>query len=110
MRWSQQIQREVGTVAGGRTTTLLAEYQAAIAPRKVQLRRRVAQMKGEVLDLRGRSIQYNILQREVDTNRSLYDALLQRYKEIGVAGGIGTNQVSIVDRARSCRAAPTARI
>jgi capsular exopolysaccharide synthesis family protein len=28
----------------------------------------------------------------------LYDALLQRYKEIGVAGGIGTNLISIVDR------------
>jgi capsular exopolysaccharide synthesis family protein len=35
----------------------------------------------------------------VDTNRSLYDALLQRYKEIGVAGGIGSAPVSIVDRA-----------
>jgi succinoglycan biosynthesis transport protein ExoP len=35
----------------------------------------------------------------VDTNRSLYDALLQRYKEIGVAGGVGTAPVSIVDRA-----------
>jgi capsular exopolysaccharide synthesis family protein len=35
----------------------------------------------------------------VDTNRSLYDALLQRYKEIGVAGGIGMAPVSIVDRA-----------
>ena len=52
-----------------------------------------------MLDLRGRSIQYTILQREVDTNRSLYDALLQRYKEIGVAGGIGAAPVSIVDRA-----------
>ena len=52
-----------------------------------------------MLNLRGRSIQYNILQREVDTNRALYDALLQRYKEIGVAGGIGTSQASIVDRA-----------
>jgi len=52
-----------------------------------------------VLNLRGRSIQYNILQRDVDTNRSLYDALLQRYKEIGVAGGIGVAPVSIVDRA-----------
>src|SRR3712207_7845704 len=47
-----------------------------------------------------RSIQYNIIQREVDTNRSLYDALLQRYKEIGVAGGIGPNTVSVVDRAQ----------
>ena len=52
-----------------------------------------------MLDLRGRSIRYTILQREVDTNRALYDALLQRYKEIGVAGGIGTAPVSIVDRA-----------
>ena len=63
------------------------------------LQARVNQLKGAVLNLRGRSIQYNILQREVDTNRSLYDALLQRYKEIGVAGGIGMAPVSIVDRA-----------
>ncbi len=35
----------------------------------------------------------------MDTNRSLYDALLQRYKEIGVAGGVGVAPVSIVDRA-----------
>jgi capsular exopolysaccharide synthesis family protein len=30
----------------------------------------------------------------------LYDALLQRYKEVGVAGGVGTNIVSVVDRAQ----------
>jgi len=35
----------------------------------------------------------------VDTNRELYNGLLQRYKEIGVAGGVGTNNVSIVDPA-----------
>jgi succinoglycan biosynthesis transport protein ExoP len=37
----------------------------------------------------------------VDTNRSLYDALLQRYKQIGVAGGVGMAPVSIVDRAQA---------
>lgn len=95
---NNQIQREVGTVARGRSQALLADYKAAIA-QETELRSRVAQLKGEVLNLRGRSIEYNILQREVDTNRTLYDALLQRYKEIGVAGGIGSNQVSIVDRA-----------
>jgi capsular exopolysaccharide synthesis family protein len=35
----------------------------------------------------------------VDTNRALYDALLQRYKQIGVAGGVGIAPVSVVDRA-----------
>lgn len=93
-----QIRREAGTVAGGRNNSLLAEYQAAAAEESA-IQARVNQLKGSVLNLRGRSIQYNILQREVDTNRSLYDALLQRYKEIGVAGGIGTNLVSVVDRA-----------
>jgi polysaccharide biosynthesis transport protein len=53
-----------------------------------------------VLD-RSRSIQYNILQREADTNRALYDALLQRYKEVGVAGGIGQSEVSLVDEAKA---------
>jgi polysaccharide biosynthesis transport protein len=55
--------------------------------------------KSEVVDQRNKSIQYTILQREVDTNRQLYDGLLQRYKEIGVAGGVGTNNISIVDAA-----------
>ena len=55
--------------------------------------------KDTLVEQRNRSIQYNILQREVDTNRQLYDGLLQRYKEIGVAGGIGTNNVSFVDKA-----------
>src|SRR3546814_756658 len=40
-----------------------------------------------------------ILQREVDSNRQLYDGLLQRYKEIGVAG-VGTNNIAVVDSAK----------
>ena len=94
----RQISRERSQVASGRTTSLLADYRAALSAENA-LRGRVEQLKSAVLDLRGRSIQYNILQREVDTNRGLYDALLQRYKEIGVAGGIGSTPVSIVDRA-----------
>ena len=93
-----QISREAGSVASGRANSLLADYQASAAAER-SLQSRVNQLKGSVMNLRGRSIQYNILQRDVDTNRALYDALLQRYKEIGVAGGIGTNLVSIVDRA-----------
>ena len=97
------IAREGSQMASGRNNTLLQEYRAASSAERA-LQARVAGLKGSVLDLRGRSIQYNILQREVDTNRSLYDALLQRYKEIGVAGGIGSAPISIVDRADIPRA------
>ena len=95
---NRQIATEARTVGSGRSKSLLEDYRAAAAA-EGSLRGQVEQLRGSVLDLRGRSIQYTILQREVDTNRALYDALLQRYKEIGVAGGVGKNSVSIVDRA-----------
>jgi hypothetical protein len=59
----------------------------------------VDSLKAQLIGEEGRSIQYNILQRDVDTNRALYDALLQRFKEVGIAGGVGTNNVSVVDPA-----------
>jgi capsular exopolysaccharide synthesis family protein len=93
----RQMRIETAQVVGGRSNSLQADYQAAAAAERA-LRSRVAALSGSVLNLRGRSIQYNIYQREVDTNRALYDALLQRYKEIGVAGGVGTNLISVVDR------------
>lgn len=67
--------------------------------RETELGRNVDRLKNELLDQRRRTIQYNIYQREADTNRQLYDALLQRYKEIGVASGVGVNNISIVDQA-----------
>ena len=91
------IRNESTTVRSSRSNTLRAEYQAALAEER-SLGGEVRRLQGTVLDERGRSIQYNILQRDVDTNRALYDALLQRYKEIGVAAGIGASQASVVDR------------
>jgi capsular exopolysaccharide synthesis family protein len=80
--------------------SLEAEYRSAVA-REAALQTRVDELKGTVQDLRGRSVDYNILSREVDTLRGQYDALLQRFKEVSVASGIGSSQVSIVDRAQA---------
>ena len=68
------------------------------AQREGQLQSRIDRLKGDFIGEQRNSIQYNIYQREVDTNRQLYDGLLQRFKEIGVAG-VGTNNVSIIDAA-----------
>ncbi len=93
-----QLDRTIANEEGRVASSLRGEYRQALA-REQELAGRVESLKGNLIDLRRRSIQYNILQREVDTNRSLYDGLLQRYKEIGIAGGVGTNNISIVDRA-----------
>ena len=90
----RSIAREEARVSG----SLQADFREA-QQRERALQGKVNQLKGDYLDLRRRSIQYNIYQQEVDTNRALYDGLLQRFKEIGVAGGVGVNNVAIVDPA-----------
>jgi len=69
--------------------------------REARLQGAVSELENANLDLRRRGIQYNIYQREVDTNRQLYEALLQRFKEIGLASGIGPNNISVVDPAKA---------
>lgn len=90
----QAISREEARVSGASQ----AEFRQAVAQEQA-LQARVDALKGDFLDLRRRSIQYNIFQQEVDTNRALYDGLLQRFKEIGVAAGVGVNNIAIVDLA-----------
>ena len=60
----------------------------------------LAKQKQEILDIKDRSIQYNILKREWETNKELYRGLLERTKEVGVAAGMELNNISNVDRAR----------
>jgi len=90
----RSITREENRVSG----SLQADYRETVE-RERALQVKVDQLKESYLDLRRRSIQYNIYQQEVDTNRALYDGLLQRFKEIGVAGGVGINNITIVDSA-----------
>lgn len=93
-----QLDRSIANEEQRVSRSVQADYQSALENER-GLQSRVDQLKANYLDLRRRSIQYNIFQQEVDTNRALYDGLLQRFKEIGVAGGVGVNNVSIVDQA-----------
>ena len=91
---TRAISREEARVSA----SVKAEFQQAQA-REQALQRNVNALKGDFLDQQRRSIQYNIYQQEVETNRALYDGLLQRFKEIGVAAGVGVNNIAIVDTA-----------
>ena len=62
------------------------------------LRERIANLKREYLGEQQAGVRYAILDREVRTNRELYDALLQQYKNLGAAG-VGRNNMSMVDPA-----------
>jgi capsular exopolysaccharide synthesis family protein len=74
------------------------DYRAA-QNRKRLLDQAIAEQTREFNQIAESSIQYNILKRETDTNKQLYDGLLQRLKEAGVSAGLKASNVRVVDPA-----------
>lgn len=89
-----RIKAEVGVVL----VAVKAQFDAA-KRQEEQVRARVGETRKEVLVSQDRGVQLNLLKRELDTNRQLYDGLLQRLKEVGVTGEVTANPISVVDLA-----------
>lgn len=76
-----------------------SEYLAAMQREKL-LRAAFESQKQEANRLNEKAIDYTILKRDLDSNRQLYEGLLQRLKEAGVSASLRSNNVRIVDSAR----------
>jgi polysaccharide biosynthesis transport protein len=72
------------------------EYRAALE-REKYLSKLLNQQEQLVNVVSQKSIRYNILKRDVDTNRGLYDGVLQRMKEAQVAAGLKASNIRVVD-------------
>ena len=75
------------------------EYQAA-RRREVLLARAYSAQANTVSVQASAAIRYNILKHEVETSRQLYDALLQRVKQAGLAAAMRGSNILVVDRAK----------
>jgi succinoglycan biosynthesis transport protein ExoP len=73
-------------------------YQTA-ARQEQSLIRVISGLRGAALAERERGIEYNALDRDLQTNKAFYDGLLQRYKEVVAASGAPAVNVTIIDRA-----------
>jgi polysaccharide biosynthesis transport protein len=67
--------------------------------REEALRDKMEEQRATIFGLKDASVEYAILAREVDTNRQLYDSVLQRMKEMGVAAELRASNISIIDKA-----------
>jgi capsular exopolysaccharide synthesis family protein len=94
----KELDRQLGVEIKTIKNSLKSAFEASLNQEN-EMKQRVENLRQETLDLQKRSIQYNLLKREVDTTRTLYENLLQRYKEVDVAGGVGANNVFVVDAA-----------
>jgi succinoglycan biosynthesis transport protein ExoP len=93
-----EFDQQIAAQAQAIRNSIRDAYRLA-ARQEAALDTNVRQLTQESLAEQDRGIQFNILRREVDTNRAMYDGLLQRYKEVSAAAGITTNNISVIDEA-----------
>jgi capsular exopolysaccharide synthesis family protein len=76
------------------------EYLAAVQ-RENLLTTAFEQQKQEANRLNESAIEYSVLKRDAESNRQLYQDLLQRLKEAGVSAGLRSSNIRVVDVART---------
>ena len=89
-----QFAAEIGEVVEG----ILSAYQQALE-KENELQAEMGRQRAETMNLNDAAAQYAILQRDVDTNRQLYDAFLTRMKDIAVTSGAESSNVSVINSA-----------
>lgn len=94
----KDVLRNAGEILG-------TQYQAAVDAEK-KLNEALKQQEQVALDLNKIAIPYNVLQREVDSDRAMYDSINTRLRETNVSLGIETTPYRIVEEPMSAKAAP----
>ena len=74
------------------------EYMAALKKSQA-MKARVYEQKKLAMDLNERATQYKIMDREVETNKGIYQSLLERTKEIESMAGVSSSNINILDHA-----------
>jgi capsular exopolysaccharide synthesis family protein len=80
------------------TDSLRLKYQQAQS-KEEDLKAKLAEMEKQQVEFNDKNIQYTILKREVDSNRSQYDSLVSKLNEVGVSSELKTQTAAIVDLA-----------
>jgi succinoglycan biosynthesis transport protein ExoP len=94
-----QTQRSIDTEAQRVVKRMEASLVAAEA-RETMLKNAFEAQKSEANGLNEKAIDFSILKRDLDANRTLYEGLLQKLKEAGVAAGLRSSNIRVVDIAR----------
>lgn len=92
------IRRQMDAEVDKTVAAIKNEYEAAVSE-EITLARELETQKNAALDLNRKGIDYSVLQREAESNRQVYESLLQREKELRVVANSRANNVRLLDRA-----------
>jgi polysaccharide biosynthesis transport protein len=93
-----QLQQDIDQEEHRVASSVESLYDEARA-RENDLQTEMETSRNKALGLNDAAVEYAILQREVDTNRDLYNSVLQRMKDVGLASQARASNIVIVDEA-----------
>jgi polysaccharide biosynthesis transport protein len=96
---NKEVDRQIQVETRKAVDQLRGQYQTALQ-RETMLREALQKQKQEANRLNENAIDYTLLKRDVDSNRQLYEGLLEKLKQAGVTAGLRSNNFRIVDVAR----------
>jgi len=94
-----ELQRKIDEAQGSIANSVKSDYEAA-QKKEESLRESYEKQKVLASALNDKSIEYNILKREVESNETIYNTLLQRLKETEVSSAIKASNIQVVDYAQ----------
>ena len=91
---AENLTRQVELVVGG----INNEYERARSTEKM-LESALGAARGKVVNVNRKEFELGVYEREVDSNRQMYDMFMKRAKETNVAGDLQTTVARVVDTA-----------
>ena len=87
----------------GQLETRRAQTEAQLE----SLRKKRAEAEKRLLEITGKSVEYNNLSRNLEADKALYDSVLARLKEVDVTSGLTDQSITIQERAMGAGPVPS---
>ena len=94
----REMQARVAAMINSKVGELQSQFEEA-DEKYNRIKKEMDQQRQETLNLNDSAAQYSMLQRDVDTNRELYNAILTRIKDVEMSGDIVSKNVSVINSA-----------
>jgi succinoglycan biosynthesis transport protein ExoP len=94
----KDLEAQMAQERKGITVQLRSDYDEARQHQEL-ISQRLEQQKSETNSMSEKMVQYNILKREAEANKVLYEGLLTKLKEAGISAGLKSSNIRVVDPA-----------
>jgi succinoglycan biosynthesis transport protein ExoP len=99
LQWQiKGMDNQIGKERKGIVVQLLSDYNQAKA-RQDLLTQRLDEQKAETNAMSEKMVQYNILKREAEANKLMYEGILTKLREAGIAASLKASNIRVIDPA-----------